>query len=219
MSIRTWIKQRIRNEAPFFDNVDAALIVGLGILIAIVAIVDSQVTFINGAYAIALVTAVSAFAVVYQMRHPRDKIRPAVRPDFELRNGGGTCDLGLRNFGPGPALYFQLEAVVGGRDEAILEPLDRPVHLPEGEFLGLFNDEVWKSEWDSTEEVIETLEKSESNEPQIEFYFTFVTGSGRREPSRLEVKPHEFDENILDRLKSEEHPRRMTLSEIEKNCT
>lgn len=214
------IKRYIRNVAPHADLYDAlfALFLGVIVLAGFATFVETTeagllkawLDFIKSSGLIALLTAWTAIIALYRLRHRPDKTRPAVREDFDDSSGGDETDFGLRNFGPGPALYVQAVVTIerdgDGELEEVgrLKPHDRPFHLREGEFAGLiFGDQ---KQW--LEEMAEKYEiepeegvndQDQENPPMINLYYSYVSHSGAREPTSISAERD--DTNILKRIK------------------
>lgn len=170
------IRRIVRDVAPYRDWYDWIFAVVLGIIILAgfgsfvwispLGLSAAWAVFIKNSGLLVLLTAWTAMIGLYRLRHRQDKIRPSVREDFENLNGEEPTDFGLRNFGPGPALYVQAAATVEQekeeevpsglsnrlsrflqeKEETEPDPVtdsqvhDSPIHLREGEFLSLVLD-------------------------------------------------------------------------------
>ena len=213
------IRQYLQDVAPFWDKYDSAfagVLSGLIILgyatfvqtISPLGLVTAWADFIENSGLLALLTAWTAIIGLYRLRHRPDKTRPTVREDFKNCDEEGATDFGLRNFGPGPALYVQAVATVEQGediDEVAYFPVhEYPIHLREGEFASLLRDaeENWLAEMAEKYEIgqTEAVNKEEQeNPPMVNLYFSYVSQSGAREPTHVSTKRD--DEDILDKIK------------------
>jgi hypothetical protein len=162
---------------------------------------------------------------LYRLRHRPGKVRPSVREDFNNLDGGGATDFGLRNFGPGPALYIQAVATIEQNNEldqivARLEPHDSPIHLRENDFVSIEPDTAY--DWNEMAEKY-TLSHSEGDDneqkhpPRINLYYTYVSQSGARTPNHISSKRDDSD--VLDEIKNPEtDARRIELSRVVNAC-
>ncbi|MXR22144.1 hypothetical protein [Halobacterium bonnevillei] len=222
---------KIREIAPHLDKYDLGF--GASLLLVLVAafapfiqglslpgIVAAWSGFVESSGTIALISAWTAFIALYRLRHRPNKTRPAVREDFEREEGEEKFDFGLRNYGPGPALYFQAVATVekGGSVETVSRfvPHDEPIHLNDGEFISLVDGM-------GEEGLIEIQEKygnatgDEDSPAMLKLYYSYVSQSGVREPT--DVFANRDDDNILSELKQTDNGvRRIELSRLVDNC-
>lgn len=154
-------------------------------------------------------SAIIAFVAVYRLRRPQDAYVPAVRPAFENTEIDSQQEFGLKNFGPGAALYFQLKIVVEETEETVFEfpPSNPPLHLPEGELLGVIYDDRLPNG--------RLLERIQDGEGTLEFHYSYVSASGVREPVHVKA---DDDENILSELDSRS-PRKVEIDDIRGFCT
>lgn len=193
------IQKQVLKRAPFIDIFD---IVFSLVLIAIV-LATIPLNFLSGSHAIAAVTAVTAFVGLYQLRHPTESTRPAVREAFAKRRGETV--FGLQNYGPGPALYFQYFAKIGDERGVLLRPQDSPIHLSEGEFTEI--------EFD-----VESIDLMANGE--IELYYSYVMEQGLREPVRLNNPSTEDSECIFkDLVEKHGDPRTINLKQVEEQLS
>lgn len=231
------VQSQIREFAPHLDKYDVRF--GITLLLVLVAgfaafvptpsisgFIGGGVEFMRTSGVIALITAWTAFIALYRLRHRPDKVRPTVREDFENCDNGDATDFGIRNFGPGPALYVQAVATVEQGDDAhevIRLPVhDYPIHLREGDFASL----VLKAQEDWLNEVAEKygIGQSESSNnadqgspPIVNLYFSYISQSGAREPTHIPTKRD--DKDILDDLKeSTTDTRHVKLSQVVEAC-
>ncbi len=235
------IKRPFRKWAPFWDRYDSRLALVL-IVFLLTGIVSTQESICRAGYCLpvpdflslrGVTAAFTAFAVMlaaYRHRHQQDKVRPSVREDFDNLDDAGTPDFGLRNFGPGPALYVQAVATLEREDEEgfIEERLtghqihDTPIHLREGEFLSLLNevDENWLADMRAEYEICEYSGSCDAEDPlYVNLYYTYVSQSGAREPPH--ITDDREDENLLndgDLKDSDSQARRIELCRIDEHC-
>lgn len=156
------IKKQIREKAPHADWVIAVFALVIFLPVGVAGLISLQLDFEQfGSVAIAYVTGVTAVAAIYQLRRPSSKERPAVRPSFASSEDNDLVDFGLKNYGPGPALYLQLELIHGESGSTLLRcrPRDEPLHLPEGDFLGFVHDSRTSDEETSVMK-LKTLKKN-----------------------------------------------------------
>ena len=122
------LRQNFRNVAPFWDKYDtvfAAVLFGIITIgyatfvktISWPGLLTAWTDFIENSGLLALLTAWAAIIGLYRLRHRIDKPRPSVREDFRNHHEEGATDFGLRNFGPGPALYVQAVVTVEQKEE------------------------------------------------------------------------------------------------------
>lgn len=158
--------------------------------------------FIDHSGIIALITALTAFIALYRLRHWPDKKRPAVREDYGEKGDTESFDFGLRNYGPGPALYLQ--AVVTVEKEDTMDtvyrftPHDTPIHLEEGEFASLLQE----AEEDWLEDMLNKYgseQARDGNPARVNLYYSYVSQTGAREPTYVSASRE--DENILTQIK------------------
>lgn len=202
------IRERIENLAPHLDKADFGFAVILAFAIGLTVYWNK----LSGAHAIAMVTAVTALAGIYQLRHPTHTVRPAVREDFQAESD--TTDFGLRNCGPGPALYIQIVAKVDGNSHVRLKPQNPPIHLSEGDFVGLQYDSRTDGElWDDSESANES-------EKEIELFYSYVTEQGLREPVSLNLSKYEDSQCLFDEITDDDQdPRTIDLETVKKGCS
>jgi len=225
--------EELQKIAPYTDEYDVAfgavllVILGIGILDRFLTGSD----FLTGSETLALITASTAFIALYRLRHSHEKRRPTVRPDYDPPDGNTPCDFGLRNYGPGPALYVQavLEIRADEETERAPEwsgdgserspefvPHHRPLHLDEGEFLGLFH----QVENDWLEEQCRTWTENtdeKSDEPVVDLYYSWVSQAGMRVPE--EIRTDENDECVLDGIEEyDTGVRNIPLSDLRNAC-
>lgn len=232
------MKRHFRDVAPLWDSYDTAftavlfilVIIGYGTFvetISLIGLLAAWTDFIENSGLLALLAAWTAMVGLYRLRHRPDKVRPSVREDFSNFDGQGKTDFGLRNFGPGPALYIQAVATIEQRDEpdqtelARIEPHDSPIHLREDDFVSLVPDteDGWVNEM--AEEY--NLSQFQSNDdeqrhpPRINLYYTYVSQSGARTPNHISTKRDDTD--VLDEINDPEaDARRIELSRVINAC-
>lgn len=124
----------------FFDNWNIFGAIAFGGIVLAAVLVGG---FTTQSVLVAL-TALYAFFTFNQMRESKFNPRPAsplsVRPHFEIGESG-SVELGVKNFGEGPALNFRLNAclVDAGEtlDTMVVSTKERNLHLESGKFLSL----------------------------------------------------------------------------------
>ena len=204
------LSETLTHVAPRHDKYDlllGAMLSGLALGAIILSSVFEVVTLRQG---LVVIATVSAFAAIYQLRHS-NATPPAVRQDFDNCDDGDSCDFGLRNFGPGPALYIQLIAKLEGEPVVELKPHQRPVHLPEGDFLGLLHDERLKLD--------NRLEIPEATNLDVELYYSYLSVDGVREPPALDDQKKDAGFYKAELTADDRTPRTMALDRIRENCT
>lgn len=229
------IRRYFRDVAPYWDRYDSAfasvlagiILLGYGTyVVSSSGPLNAGTEFLKNSGLIALLTAWTAIIALYRLRHRPDKTRPAVREDFKNRDGGDSTDFGLRNFGPGPALYIQAVATVEKdqeQEEVVkIQAHDRPIHLKEGDFVSLVHD----SEDDWVSNMAEKYEISPSGgrkgdrvepEPMVNLYFSYVSKSGARTPT--DVRSDRDDTDVLDEITNPtDEPRQIELTRLANAC-
>ena len=228
-----------REFAPWWDKFDTAFSVAIGAIllggyatfvdgISCTGLGTAFQQFIKQSGLLAFLTAFTAIIALYRLRHRPNMTRPAVREDFEEYDGEGPTDFGLRNYGPGPALYLQaaVEVVDDESDDdddsdfdpvTCLEVHEHPIHLQEGEFASLVlkRDDCWVKE--AVEEFgIQPPEEGENGERReslkVNLHYTYVTQSGAREPT--DVTTERDDTHLLESTEltdRDDKPRRIEL--------
>lgn len=231
-----WISKIRQNIAPFWDKFDTGFFAVLAVLnligylsfvetISGPGLLNASFDFMKNSGLLALLTSSTAIIALYRLRHNPDKSRPSVREDFNNLDEDGISDFGLRNFGPGPALYLQAVATIEYEeleDEvARFQVHDPPTHLREGEFASLLHD----TERDWLSEVAEKYNTGQShdkdgehqNSPMVNIYFTYVSSSGARTPT--DVNSDREDSNLLDDIKEDDSgTRHIELSKVIDVC-
>lgn len=214
--VKERLKGFIRTKAPNADLLDfgflgGIIIIGLITAVALLlGIVD--VTLVQASTPI--VAALSAFAVVYNLRHPKTTLpRTIVRHSFSDRDGESGRSFGFRNFGSGCALYFQYRIILPDTGEEISKgPMECPVHLKEGEFLDLLKKQ------DGDRESLRTLIEGAPADANVEFHFSYESHNGNRVPRALESEADWPADDIREELTPTENPQRITVEEIRDNC-
>lgn len=229
-------KRYFRTLAPFWDRYDsafAAVLLGMIALgyatfvntISLSGVLVAWDDFVRNSGLLALLTAWTAIIGLYRLRHRPEKTRPSVREDFDELEQEDGADFGLRNFGPGPALYVQAVATV--EEEQDQEEVTRlrvhepPLHLREGDFasLAFHADEDWVSQMSDKYDIDRSDEErsEQENQPTVNLYYSYVSESGARTPTN--VSPDRDDADLLDQLKDTETcPRCIELSQVVKKC-
>lgn len=203
---------RISELRGFFDLWDAVLLLGLAIIIGI-SFLPSTIS-IGGfslsvpQYSFSPVAAFTALYVFFAFKMMRkegtiDSESQTVRRDFD------SGDFGLRNFGPGPALYLRVHATVEPEGpEHTIEESDEPLHLEEGEFLSVLKGELAELRNPDSE----LFEKEDAT--KVELYYTWESPSGRQCPTGL-TNPRGMSVDELAR--EAEDPRTEELENLQKN--
>lgn len=208
--MRKIIAGKLENNFPnvgpweiFFFSVMVIVIVAFIVASYLLGSLSSQI----GTLAIATVTAVGGFVAIFRLRRRDVSELPTVRPSFNNANG---IEFGIKNFQPGPALHFQLLVHCPDCDKELVElkPEDEPMHLEEGEFVSLTNDEFGPK--------IPCEEGTcihDGNHETLHFYYTYTTKEG------IQI-PH-YDTNVnareclLEERKEEgENPRSIKYERI-----
>lgn len=203
-----WISDWLDRLAPYRDRWDYFF--GLGLLTILI------LTFlqpISDTFAVGVITAGTVFLAQYRLRHPDKEDIPIVRPAFQTSDDTESDEFGLKNYGPGPALYLQVRVVILGIGRVELEPLDRPIHLEEDEFL-----KFTQNSFLDGPDLLDLVEKA-CKDDQVEFYYSYVSQSGIREPLPFNNRPSRDDEVILSKLEAEsDEPRRMDIKRVRQHC-
>lgn len=209
---------RTVNEiAPHADWVTAMFLIIILLPVGVATVLEIIGVGQYGSLTLAWVTAITANAAIYRLRRPNRKARPAVRPAFSPANNG-VDNFGLKNFGPDPALYVQIEAIDGKTGDTLFksEPREEPVHLTEGEFVGFVHGDC-AAENDMYKMLRDDVEDGDFGMMYI--HFSYLSPDGQRIPGYMHGQLEREDESILDRLKENgETPRRMELSKIRDRC-
>lgn len=232
------MRWRFRDVAPLWDRYDWIFVGILFVPLITTYIIfvktlpgirpfAAWIDFIENSGLLALLAASTAMIGLYRLRHRPGKVRPSVREDFNNLDGEGATDFGLRNFGPGPALYIQAVATIEQHDEpdqielARIEPHDSPIHLREDDFVSLVPDTAddWASKM--AEEYKLSHSEGDANEqrhpPRINLYYTYVSQSGARTPNHISSKRDDSD--VLDEINNPEtDARRIELSRVVNTC-
>lgn len=228
MRVIRWLKRRKLNHAPYvggFTGFLFLLLLGIATLPFIQYFGDYP--RIEGTVVLAVITAVTAGTAIHELRRPDNSEYLTVRPDFGEVEDDEFPGYGVRNFGHGPALYFQLTATLAEGsnssdvsptyidEEIILEigPHDEPLHIPEYGMLELIPRKPTKGDNDISTKLSEkTLEEYE--EPVVHLRYSFVSQAGHRTPAQLSTGRD--DENVLDRWTelTTDRPRRLFVNEL-----
>lgn len=197
---------------PFIDEFDAIV----GAVLAGITALAWYFDWLSVSVVVAIATAAGVFIAIYRRRHG-EKITPAVRPAYFTEPGDGTADFGLKNFGPGPALYLQLEVEKSnGETLFTLKPRQRPLHLQEEDTLGFLHDDFATD--NRFQKELKSSDKIEEDE-MVYLHFSYFSDRGVREPIQLNGIAETQDECIFEELRDLDNtPRRMELTEIKSEC-
>jgi hypothetical protein len=172
--------------------------------------------------AVAVFTALYAFIASNQMRQESQTQTANVRRDYKYNPETDSYTFGLRNFGPGPALYLRVYAtVVKGieKDEEetvvaqkpFLEEDDPPMSLEEGEFLPLVDDGFLPMSDDDFPPL-----EPQNEDMEMRLYYSFVSRNGVETPEQ-QHKPR--DKSHRDLKNDSPDPRSIKLSTLREHCT
>lgn len=179
---------------------------------------SEQFPLLSASTAIVFVSAISASFAVHRLERPSNQEKPSVLQSFEETDSSEPDDFGLKNFGPGSAHYIQLLVKVNGLEEPVwqLKPLEKPVHLEEGEFLSLLNGDHFKE--DSPLRNYLQDDDGYSEEDELHLHYSYVSSTGVRIP--FWVSEDRGESCVLGELddRSVEDARGMKLKNIASNC-
>ncbi|WP_435335719.1 hypothetical protein [Haloarchaeobius sp. TZWWS8] len=202
------LRKAIVQIRSYFDIYNQIFVAISLLIIGATAIFDASLSV-----AVALFTAVYSFIAFNQMRSS-DSVwarSPTVRREYKKDSESDTFDFGLRNFGPGPALYLRAHAtVVPEGPEYTLAKSETPLHLSEGEFVSVLQGEL--TELRDRESDLYNNDDSK----RIELYYTFDSLSGRQTPPDLKEP---CSRSIEEVIKMSENPREERLENIKYNCS
>lgn len=183
--------------------------------------------YLNGSWswpqmAVAVFTALYAFIASNQMRQESQTHTANVRRDYKYDSEADSYTFGLRNFGPGPALYLRVYAtVVEGIEKdkketvvaqkPFLEEDDPPMSLEEGEFLPLVDDEFLLIADDDFPPL-----KPKNDDMEMRLYYSFVSRNGVETPEN-QHKPR--DKSHRELKNDSPDPRSIKLSTLREHCT
>lgn len=185
----------LNDFAPQRDGWDWKIAALLLVIVA-VGVVDfgwPPVRSMSAADSLTILTACTVFYGQYRLRHPDKATRPAVRPEYGAAHSDDLDGYGLKNFGPGPALYLQIKVRIDGKDYELLRPKERPTHLTEGGYVSL-------TDFDSrgNEHSLISLVRGKDDDTEIHFYYTYLSQSGVREPLQAKQVAKGDSDDILD---------------------
>lgn len=202
----TSLREVVDEILAFFDVYNTIFAVASLVVIGLTLVFDAPL-----AVAVAIFTAVYAFIAFNRMRGSESiwMKSPTVRREFQSETDSENYNFGLRNFGPGPALYFRVHATVepDGPDLTIHES-DPPLHLEEGEFLSLLRGELAELR----DEDSELYEQDDAE--RVELYYTFESTSGRQTPPGLK-NPREM--SVKELVDKADDPRTEKLENLQRN--
>lgn len=171
--------------------------------------------------AVAVFTALYAFIASNQMRQESRTHTANVRRDYKYDSETDSYIFGLRNFGPGPALYLRVYATVVEETEKdeeetvvaqkpFLEEDDPPMNLEEGEFLPLVDDGFLRVADDDFPPL-----EPQNDGLEMRLYYSFVSRNGVETPEQ-QHKPREKSHRVLKNDSPE--PRSIDLSNLREHC-
>ncbi|WP_137287122.1 hypothetical protein [Halorussus salinisoli] len=198
----------VEEVRAFFDIYNKIFVVGSVLVVGLLVYLQAPLSA-----AVAIFTAVYAFIAFNRMRDSEGvwTNSPVVRRDFQSSTDSDSYDFGLRNFGPGPALYLRVHATVEPDGPSLTIPeSDPPLHLEEGEFLSLIQDELAVLR----DENSDLYEKDDA--ARVELYYTFESTSGRQTPPGLK---NPRDMSVDDLVDKADNPRTEKLENLRKVCT
>lgn len=191
----------------FFDVYNIFFVIVSAVIVSLTLLLNAPL-----AVAVAIFTAVYALISFNRMRGSENvwMNTPTVRRDFQRQTDSNNYDFGLRNFGPGPALYFRVHAtVLPNGPEITINESDPPLHLEEGEFLSLLQGELAELR-DKDSELYER-----DDAERVELYYTFESTSSRQTPPGLKNPRKMSVKELVDKA---DDPRDEKLENLRKNC-
>lgn len=236
--IRKFIRRTKLKYAPFIDRIDGVFVF-ISLLIVFITYITyvftqsnglslwgALVDFLTGSGPIIIFAAITASIALYRWRHHTDRERPVVREDFE-HTSKGSFDFGLRNFGPGTALYIQATAMIADSNKTNNETCttisvhDNPIHLQEGEFLSLIKnvEEDWLS--DIVDKYGEGNTSIKNEDVEVEVYYSYYSPTWTREPltipgNDIDRRDEDLDAETL--VDGTEKPLRIELWRLKEMC-
>ncbi|QIO23859.1 hypothetical protein [Haloarcula sp. JP-L23] len=187
----------LNDFAPQRDGADWGIATFLLAIVAL-GVMDFSwppVTGVSASDSLAILTACTVFYGQYRLRHPDKATRPAVRPEYGAAHSDDLDGYGLKNFGPGPALYLQIKVSIDGdgRDYKLLRPKERPTHLTEGKYVSLTDPNSR-----GNERSLASLVRGKDDDAEIRFHYTYLSQSGVREPLQAKQVAKGDSDDILD---------------------
>lgn len=199
-----WIQGVVQDVAPNSDKYDRRFGVGL-ILFA------GGLSYFAPGAAIPIIAAISAFGVIYQLRHSGDQNPTIVRHSFH--ENGDQIEYGFKNFGPRSARYLQYIVRVEETGKEISKgPRTYPMHMEEGDFIDLFHDSPNGS--DSLGELIEEV----SDDSFIGFYYSYESHNGVRVPREMKGEMDRVDQDVRDELYPWDEEQRIKVENVREAC-
>lgn len=208
---RKW-ETLVRTSQAFREFLDGPNWVFIGVILFIFTLVYLIGFWSWPTMTVAIFTAIYAFIASNQMRQEAQTHTANVRRDYEYNPRTDSYEFGLRNFGPGPALYLRVYATVveeeGDKDEVvdrkvILEEDDPPMSLEEGEFEPI------------TGEDFLTLDP-EYDHQILKLYYSYISRNGVETPEN-QHKPRQKSHEKLAEDSSD--PRSIKLEKLREHCT
>lgn len=211
--IRGWWQEFKEGILRFFDFWNTVFVLASLLVLAIIFILQLSISTTELSYlpiAVAVFTAIYALISFNRMRDggPASSQFPTIRRDYRTGEESGVYDFGLRNFGPGPALYLRVYAkIVPDGPDLLIPESESPLHLEEGEFMSLLRRdfaELCNKESD-------LYEHPDSKE--IELYYTWES-KGTQCPPELD-NPREMEKDELE--DAADNPRTEKLENLRRN--
>lgn len=203
--IKEWGREFKTGISDFFDFWNTVFVLLSGLLLVGIFIFQIRVST-----AVAVFTAIYALITFNQMRTggPVNSRTPSIRRDYRIDEDSGVYDFGLRNFGPGPALYLRVYArIVPNGPDLLIPESELPLHLEQGEFLSLLRRDFLELQ----NSVSDLYDRPDAKE--IELYYTWES-NGIQCPPGLD-SPREMDKNEL--VDAARKPRTAKLKDLRKN--
>lgn len=187
--------KRVPFEVWKFLDGPNLVFIGIGVIVFIALVIYSSQPISPTSMAVAFFTAVYAFITMNQMRQSTQSYTANVRRDYNRIPGTQSHKFGLRNFGPGPALYLRVFAEVveevekeGERvikSKEIVGEDDPPLSLSEGEFLPVTDEEFPKLE-------------PKYDDRKLNLYYSFVSRNGTETPENQHKPRSKTNEQLAE---------------------
>lgn len=211
--VHKWWEEFRGGLVNFFDFWNTVFVLVSVAVLAGIFVIQLSTSTTEQSYlpiAVAVFTAVYALISFNDMRTegPANTRTPSVRRDYRADEDSKVYDFGLRNFGPGPALYLRVYArIIPDGADLLIPESESPLHLEEGEFMSLLRRDFAE---------LQNLESDIYDRPdakEVELYYTWET-NGVQCPPGLD-SPREMDKDEL--VEAAEDPRTEKLEDLRKN--